>query len=217
MDTCCKLNILRFLISFISNTLLLVCNINIFKNKYLQHQHWDVVKQKKKKKKHQKKLSWGSDKSINLTNSAKDISNEITIETLSTTSSTSLSSEGSTNCQAAGTIRAAASDQPSGTARTKPLSGMRRSLDLGPTHRSQNRRFSEQIKQTSNKSPSCLNGNINNADAVQFKMNGNENGFLKLKKSKSNGTITELSNTCTETSKSRGIKHWFPGIKDTVT
>ena len=162
-------------------------------------------------------MSWGGDKSIYLTDSAKDLAKEITIETLSTTSSTSLSSVGSTDSHAAGAIGATVSNHSSGTARTKPVSGMRRSLDLGPAHRSQNRRLSEQIKQISNRSPSGLNGSISNADVVQYKMNGNENGFLKLKKSKSNGTITELANTCTEASKSRGIKHWFPGIKNTVT
>ena len=191
----------------------------------LQDQQWDIVKQKKKKKKHQKKLSWGGDKSIYMTDSFNDeLSGGSTIETLSTASSASSSSNSSTDCKADNMLREVMNgDHTTSTVRTKPpvYNGTRRSLDLGPQHKSQNRRSSEQIKhsnsQNDNGNISTFNEKLTRADSAQYKINGIENQSSKLRKSKSNGTITELTSTCADVSKTRGLKHWFPGIKNTVT
>ena len=154
-----------------------------------------------------------------------ELSKGLTIETLSAASSASLSSNSSADSKGDSTASkdVMTGDHTTSMIRSKPpvYNGTRRSLDLGPAHRSQNRRSSEQMKQNNsqnfNGNISSLNEKSTKADSAQYKMNVFENQSWKLKKSKSNGTITELTNTCADGSKTRGLKHWFPGIKNTVT
>ena len=105
--------------------------------------------------------------------------------------------------------------------------GTRRSLDLGPSsigsQKPQNRRYSDQMKTISDKNDAAKTASDNvcifNGTSMQkIDKCGAHNKLYGVEDKPSPQNRTSLLINSNEVlARNRGLKHWFPGIKNTMT